>query len=205
VQRHAAQTTKKIIRGFLTSRYYQLLLTVFCSYYASLGAIGDFSDSLILFAYKRQSAMDEVNVPYYLECLQDLAVGRDSIMLQTEVATLNSQGRPNRRDRDAAYRFLAIDPSHSHALSDDVIISTYRVRLPDISPSQREEARRQLRIIGESRDSFAIIQEAADTIDTYEQALSWLGLEHGQADDFVRTMYTIKVCQSVIGIHSARF
>ena len=86
--------------------------------------------------------MDEVNVPYYLECLQDLAVGRDSIMLQTEVATLNSQGRPNRRDRDAAYRFLAIDPAHAHALSDDVIISTYRVRIPDISPSQREEARR---------------------------------------------------------------
>jgi ubiquitin carboxyl-terminal hydrolase 25/28 len=164
-----------------------------CRYYASLGAIGDFADPLILFAYIRQSATDEVNNPYYLECLQDLAVGRDSIMLQTEVATLNSQGRPNRRDRDSAYRYFGIDPSHAHALSDDVIISTYRVRIPDISPSQREEARRQLRVIGDARDSSAIISEASDAIDTYEQALSWLGLEHGQADDFVRTMYTVKV------------
>jgi ubiquitin carboxyl-terminal hydrolase 25/28 len=162
-------------------------------YYASLGAVGDFTDSLIHFAFRRQCIVDKANAPYYLECLQDLAVGRNSDKLQMEVATLASQGIPNRRDLDAAYRYIGMEPAHGSSLSDEFIINQVRARLPDISQPEREELRRQLRIVGDARNSEAMRREASETIDTYEEALSWLGLDHSQPDDFVRTMFTIKV------------
>lgn len=56
------------------------------SYYASLGALADFDDSLILFAFSRQVAVDMENKAYYFECLQDLAAGRESETLGVQVA-----------------------------------------------------------------------------------------------------------------------
>lgn len=162
-------------------------------YFASLGAVGDFVDSLISFAYRRQSEVDKANAPYYLECFQEIAIGRNSDALQYEVAMLASQDTPNRRDLETAYRSLGLDPSHVSNLSDRFIIDQARSRLPDISAPQREEIRRHLRIIGNARQSEEIKREANESIDTYDEALSWLELDHSQPDDFVRTMFAIKV------------
>jgi ubiquitin carboxyl-terminal hydrolase 25/28 len=61
------------------------------SCYASLGALGDFSDRLVAFSYERQAACDPVEGPYYFDCLQELATGRGSDMLITKSATLASE------------------------------------------------------------------------------------------------------------------
>jgi ubiquitin carboxyl-terminal hydrolase 25 len=165
----------------------------FYRYYASLGAVGDFSDALVLFAFSRQAEQDVMNQPYYFECLQDLAVGRNSDTLGTQVAILASQGLTSKRDLESAYRYFGIDPGHAHLIGDDHIVGTFRARLADISPAMAEESRKQLRVLGDARNSDRIRAEAAEAIETEAQALSWLDLDPGAADDFVQTMFSLKV------------
>lgn len=150
-------------------------------------------DPLISFAYRRQTETDKVNAPYYLECFQEIATGRNSDILQYEATMLASQDIPNRRELETAYRSLGLEPAHGSTLSDRFIIDQARSRLPDISLPQREEIRRHLRLIGNARQSEEIKREANESIDTYDEALSWLELDHSQPDDFVRTMFAIKV------------
>ncbi|KAH8727110.1 hypothetical protein GQ44DRAFT_612430 [Phaeosphaeriaceae sp. PMI808] len=173
-------------------------------YYASLGAVGDFSDALILFAFAQQTAVDVESRSYYYECLQDLAVGRKSEELEMQVAVLGSQGFTTRREVDAAYQYFGIEPLHAAHLNDDHIIGTFKSRLSDMSPSLAEETRRQLRIIGAARGSQAINAEAAGALETYEQALSWLDLSETQADDFVPTMVTMKTSDNPDSMETAR-
>lgn len=173
-------------------------------YYASLGAVGDFADSLVLFAFSRQVETDLANQSYYFECLQDLAVGRNSEMLQTQVSLMASKGVTSKRDLDAAYKSFGIDPAHASVIGDDHIIGSFRARLSDISPVQAEEARRQLRILGNARDSDRIRAEAADAIETFEQAMAWFELEKNQPDDFVTTMFTLKTQDNPSCIDNAR-
>jgi ubiquitin carboxyl-terminal hydrolase 25 len=162
-------------------------------YYAGLGTVGDFSDALLLYAYTRQVAEDRNNAVYYFECLQDLAVGRKSEMLQMEVSRLASLGLTSRRDLISAYQYFRMDPSHARVLNDDHIIDQFQSLLPDISPTQREEARQKLRVIGNARNSNKILQAASDSIETYDQALSWLGAEESTPDDFIPALFTLKV------------
>jgi ubiquitin carboxyl-terminal hydrolase 25/28 len=162
-------------------------------YYAGLGAVGDFADELLLFSFQRQAAVDEPNAPYYFECLQDLALGRNSEGLQSQVGMLASQGYFKRSEVALAYRYFDMDPAHESFLNDDHIIGVFKSRLGDISPAAAEEARRQLRIIGHTRNSDNIMAAASDTLETYEQALSWLDMEHSHADDFVTAMFATKV------------
>lgn len=173
-------------------------------YYAGLGAVGDFADELLLFAYHRQTAMDKANAPYYFECLQDLAVGRRSESLQSEVAVLASQGSFKRSEVALAYRYFDIDPSHAHALNDDHITGVFRSRLADISAATAEESRNQLRIIGYARGSRAILDAASDSIETYDQALSWLGMDSTHPDDFIASMFTSKVGDNPASKDTAR-
>lgn len=172
-------------------------------YYASLGALADFDDSLILFAFSRQVAVDIENKAYYFECLQDLAAGRDSETLGMQVALLASQGLISKRDTSRAYQYFGIDPGHADIISDEHVIGSFKSRLSDISPMQAEEARKQLRVLGDVRDSERIRAEAAGSIDTYEQAMAWFELDHGTADDFVQTMYSLKVPSTVRVVHDA--
>lgn len=173
-------------------------------YYASLGAVGDFADALVLFAFSRQVETDLASQSYYFECLQDLAVGRNSEMLQTQVSLMASRGVTSKRDLDTAYKSFGIDPAHARVIGDDHIIGSFRARLADISPAQADEARRQLRILGNARDSDRIRAEAADAIETYEQAMAWFDLEKGQPDDFVTTMFTLKTHDNPSCIENAR-
>lgn len=141
------------------------------------------------------------NRSYYFECLQDLANGRKSEELQVHVATLGSQGFYSRREVEAAYRYFNILPEHAIHLNDDHIIGSFKSRLSDMSPSMAEETRRQLRIIGDARNSTIIRDEAAAALETYEQALSWLDLTQDQPDDFVVTMVSLKVrCRCLVAL-----
>lgn len=102
-------------------------------------------------------------------------------------------GPPNRSEVDQAYRNIGIEPAHGYTLSDEFVINQVRSRLPDLAPLARDDLRRKLLIIGVARDSDMIKREASEAINTYEEALSWLELDAAQPDDFVRTMFTIKV------------
>jgi ubiquitin carboxyl-terminal hydrolase 25/28 len=164
-----------------------------------LGALADFDDSLILFAFSRQVAVDIDNKDYYFECLQDLAAGRQSETLGVQVALLASQGLISKRDAQRAYQYFGINPAHASVIGDEHIIGSFKSRLSDISPLQAEEARKQLRVLGDVRNSDRIRAEAAGSIETYDQAMAWFELDHGTADDFVQTMYSLKVrCTSLI-------
>lgn len=52
----------------------------------------DFHDDLIAFSYDRQSDCDPEHGPYYFDCLQDLAQGRQSEDLAIKASMLESQG-----------------------------------------------------------------------------------------------------------------
>ncbi|KAF2011767.1 cysteine proteinase [Aaosphaeria arxii CBS 175.79] len=161
-------------------------------YYAGLGTVGDFSDDLLLFAYNCQFRVDKDNATYYFECLQSIAIGRNSEWLNMEVMTLASKGQVNRAELRNAYQYFGINPRDADYISDEHVLQNFRSRLPDIGPGQDEEARNVLRIIGNARNSDRLRQEASNAFETYEQAMSWLGLDENQADDFVITMYSMK-------------
>ncbi|KAG9192344.1 ubiquitin carboxyl-terminal hydrolase 25 [Alternaria panax] len=173
-------------------------------YYASLGAVGDFDDALILFAFSRQGAVDIENKAYYFECLQDLATGRQSDMLEMQVAMLASQGLTSKREAERAYQYFGIDPTHASVIGDDHIIGCFRSRLADVSVIQAEEARKQLRVLGDVRESEKIRAEASGSIETYEQAMAFFDLDPGVADDFVPTMYSLKTQDNPSSIETAR-
>ncbi|KAI9791044.1 MAG: ubiquitin-specific protease ubp2 [Candelina submexicana] len=159
--------------------------------FASLGAVGDFSDDLIIFAYERQKLCDIDNAPYYLECLQDLGELRQSEILQTKAVMMQSEGEISTKDIREAYRYFGFD-SQSSSLNDETIIGVFQSRLSD-APRQEADARLALRIIGQSRGSEKILHLALKSLTNAEQALGWLNAASDTPDDFIITMVTIKI------------
>lgn len=110
-----------------------------------------------------------------------------------KVAVLSSQGHVKQSILNQAYKSFGIDPGHAVLIKDEHIIGSYKSRLADISLAAAEDARKQLRIIGDARNSDLIRSEASDSLETYAQALSWLDMGADEADDFVPTRVAIKV------------
>lgn len=131
-----------------------------CSFYASLGAILDFHDDLIHFAYQRQIDTDPGNTPYYLECLQDIAEGRKSEALHTLAAIEASSDKISLKDVREAFKSFGLDFASSF-LEDDIIIGNFQSRVSD-APRQEAELRRALKIIGQHRSSEKIQQVASN-------------------------------------------
>lgn len=129
-------------------------------YYASLGALRDFSDKLIIFAHDRQSICDPINAPYYFDCLRDLAKGRDSEVLTTEAVTLESQGVIGRKDILEAFKYFDVSPTSSN--NDEIILGRYRSRLDDSSPSAQPHIKAMLKRVGHARGSQKLIDAASD-------------------------------------------
>jgi ubiquitin carboxyl-terminal hydrolase 25 len=177
-----------------------------------LGAVGDLSDSLIEFAFDRQVAADPDNYDYYLECLQGIARGRNSDSLTIKYATALSLRPPDQAHLEEAFRYFGLDPRIYTTIGDDEIIGNYRSRLGSVPVYQEEEMRRMLRIIGDARQSEAILAEASNgmiefvskqktlclsnfivAVETFAQAISWLGVEENTDDDLIVTCYSMKV------------
>lgn len=85
-----------------------LLTRHLSSFYAGLGSIEDFHDDLITFAYDRQILTDPYNTPYYLECLQGIAAGRNSEDLRTKAAIEASSDKISFSDIRAAFKSLGL-------------------------------------------------------------------------------------------------
>ena len=159
--------------------------------YAGLGCVADFHDNLIHFAYRRQITIDPNNTPYYLECLQTIAEGRRSEDLSLKAVIEVSEGRISPRDVRLAYQHFGYDMK-SNGLADETIIGSFQARLSD-SPKQEAELRRDLKIIGLHRQSQRIESVASQAMNNYEQALSFLDAADETSDEFITSMYTLKV------------
>ena len=159
--------------------------------YAGLGSLADFHDDLIYFAYERQITTDFPNAPYYLECLQTIAEGRASESLSMKAVIEESEGRISLRDVRAAYRHFGYN-SQSTGLADDTIIGSFQARLSD-SPKQETALRRDLKIIGQYRRSQKIEDVASQSVNTYEQALNFLDAADETSDEFITSMFTLKI------------
>ncbi len=127
-------------------------------FYAGLGAVEDFHDELIRFAYERQIESDGSNTAYYLECLQGIAEGRDSENLHVKVAIEATSEKISGRDIRAAYKDLGLDASKNH--EDDNILGIFNSRIAD-APKQEPDMRRALKIIGQDRSSEKILTVAS--------------------------------------------
>ncbi|KAF2166323.1 hypothetical protein M409DRAFT_66774 [Zasmidium cellare ATCC 36951] len=164
------------------------------SYFASLGALPDFADSLVEFAYDRQSLCHPEQRPYYFESLQVIAENRNTEQLQVKVATLASEDIVSRRDLSAAYRNLQVTASDD----DERVLNLYHVLISDAGPSQQDDARQALYKIGLARGSQRLIKAAQQTMDTYEDALAWLGngANKDTADDMLLSLVAVKTGDS---------
>ncbi|KJX94272.1 ubiquitin carboxyl-terminal hydrolase like protein [Zymoseptoria brevis] len=153
------------------------------AYFASLGAQPDFADELVVFAFDRQFECDPSNGPYYLECLQVITAARGTEQLQLKVATLESQDLISRRDLTNAYRSL----NCTRTESDERILGLFQVRQSDTGPSGQEDLRQALYKIGMSRQSQRLINASRQTIETYEDALLWIGngVDKNTADEML--------------------
>lgn len=120
----------------------------------------DFNDDLIIFGYEKQISIDHSNEPYYLECLQGIAMGRKSETLQTRTAIEASAGKISTKDIQEAYKSLDLDP-HDTFLDEDTVIGTFQSRVAD-APRQESELRQALRVIGQARGSTRIQHVASN-------------------------------------------
>ncbi|KAF4308324.1 Peptidase C19 ubiquitin carboxyl-terminal hydrolase 2 [Botryosphaeria dothidea] len=161
-------------------------------YYAGLGALGGFSDSLLAFAYDRQVTTDPQNQSYYYECLADLASGRRSEELDMKKVMEESKGIVSRKDALQALRRFNLEPERLASYTDEFIINQYRARVGNVGAYEVPELREHLRKIGVYRQSQAIMDAAGDVIQTYDQALAWLGANDSNGDDQIVTLATIK-------------
>jgi ubiquitin carboxyl-terminal hydrolase 25/28 len=154
-------------------------------HYAALGAVNDFPDELIAFAYDRQSDCDFKNKPYYLEALQGIANGRHSVELQEKAVMAISMGENTLSEIEDAYKYFNIDPES--ASGEEHIIGNYQSRI-ESSPLQKEDAKQQLRIIGQSRGSERILSVANDDTMSVPEAFELLGVTQDIPSDSISAM-----------------
>lgn len=163
-------------------------------YYAALGAVSEFGDDLLYFAYEAQSKADPTNKAYYFECLKDIAMGRNSEKLTFSYQLLASKGLKTSGDIAAACRELGLNLREMRELTDDEILGQFIARYDNSGPDAKLKLRQALDIIGTERDSGKLIREASETIDTYEDALRFFDLAESMNDEWVTVMYRQK-CQ----------
>ncbi len=150
--------------------------------YISLGVVDNFPDKLIEWAYDRQCECDPSNKPYYLDCLQDLAHGRQSPDLQTRVAMATSAGELGQKAIEDSYRYFNLDPESVEG--DDHIMGLYKSRI-ESAPRQKDEARECLLTIAKHRNSEKIEALANDRTMSFEEALEFLNVSADTASDSI--------------------
>ena len=159
-----------------------------------------------MFAFDRQLACDPTRQPYYVECLQVITESRGTEQLQITLATLASQDMISRRDLAAAHRHLGLPAPGTDDLDDDQILNLFFVRQSDLGPGAQEEARQALHKIGAARHSQALINASRQTVETYEEALRWLGngVTKDTPDDSLLVVAAMKVspCSRFVSLGS---
>jgi hypothetical protein len=173
--------------------------------YVGLGIVPDAADQLVRYAYERQVAQDQTNIPYYFGFLRDVALERRSELLETKLSLEESIGRFSAHALEQAFQSFGI--SRQDALDDDNIIGMFRSRLMDM-PAHEGELRQNLRIVGNWRQSDKILAVADNgkqhrffvnikltnaVIETHEQALQFLDADSTVSDDYIQALFASKV------------
>jgi ubiquitin carboxyl-terminal hydrolase 25/28 len=117
-------------------------------HYLSLGVVDNFTDDLLIWAYDRQCECDPSNKPYYLDCLQGIATGRESPDLQMRVVMATSNGEHGLKAIEKAYKYFSLSPDTKEA--DNHIMGLYKSRIVS-APRQKDEAREYLLILAKAR------------------------------------------------------
>ena len=164
-------------------------------FFNSLGALPDFADSVVEYTYDRQTICDPERTPYYFECLKVITDERRTEQLQMKVATLESQDLVSRRDLNAAYKSFSIPLANSKDVADERIIELFQAQQPDLGSAAQEEARANLYKIGVCRQSSMLINASRQSIETYEDALRWLGngVDDKTPDESILAVLAIRV------------
>lgn len=162
--------------------------------FAALGALPDFSDKLIEFAYNRQTTCNPATEPYYFECLQQISKKRGTEDLLLKVTMVESEGVVSRKDLAEAYRYFAQDPGFPNS-PDDRVLNMFHVQQSDQGVAGQQKGCEMLTRIGKARKSQRILNAAQQQLETAEDAYAWLGQDIGPHSDdaFVTTAYAIKV------------
>lgn len=142
-------------------------------HYSSLGAVDNFTDALLEWAYDRQCQCDPVNKPYYLDCLNGIANGRGSPDLQTRVVMAQSAGEHGLKAIEDSYKFFGLDADTKEG--DEHVMGLYKSRI-ESAPRQKDEARNCLLIIAKHRNSDKIEALANDRTMSFEEALEFLNV-----------------------------
>jgi ubiquitin carboxyl-terminal hydrolase 25/28 len=150
--------------------------------YISLGAVYNFTDELLSWAYDRQCTCDPSNKPYYLDCLEDLAKGRESSDLQMKVVMATSAGELGQKAIEESYKYFNLDPDSVEG--DDHIMGLYRSRI-ESAPRQKDEARECLLTIAKHRHSEKIKALANDKTMSFEEALEFLNVAADTGSDSI--------------------
>ncbi|RKF75826.1 putative ubiquitin carboxyl-terminal hydrolase 2 [Golovinomyces cichoracearum] len=151
-------------------------------YYASLGAVEDFTDELLCWAYDRQCECDPKNKPYYFDCLEDLARGRKSYYLQTKFVVATSAGGYGNKAIEDAYSYFRLQSNTNE--SDEFIMSLYKGRV-ESEPSQKNRARGCLEKIARHRNSPSLEALIKDQDMTLDEALEFLGVNIDTSPEFI--------------------
>lgn len=169
--------------------------SLYLRFFNSLGALAEFSDNLVEYAYDRQILCDPERQAYYFECLQVISESRNTEQLQMKVATLQSQDVVSRRDVIAAYRFFNIQPSDAANIDNARIIEIFQAQQPDLGAAAQEDARAHLYKLGVARQSSLLINASRQSVDTYADALSWLGhgVDQNTSDEGILAVLAIRV------------
>ncbi|KAI1613706.1 ubiquitin thiolesterase [Exophiala viscosa] len=162
--------------------------------FIALGCPRDLADHLIVKAYHWQVETDPQNAPIYLSHLRYVSNDRQSDVLETEVVIETSKGRFDSETLEKAYKTFQLS-GREGAVNDEDIIGTFMATLAD-SPGQEHDLREYLRIIGVHRNSKLVMDTAQNIMDSYEQALIFLGVDATTEDEFIQAAFTAKTSEN---------
>ncbi|KAI9052485.1 hypothetical protein LZ554_003829 [Drepanopeziza brunnea f. sp. 'monogermtubi'] len=151
-------------------------------WFRNLGAVDNFTDELIIWAYDRQCECDPRNKPYYLDCLEGIAQGRQSSDLELKFTMAVSVGEFGLAKLEDAYKYFGLTPGTKEG--DDHVMGLYKSRIAS-APKQKNDAMAALLIIAKHRNSDKIEALATDNTMTYEEALELLGVTDDSPSDSI--------------------
>ncbi|RMZ91876.1 hypothetical protein DV736_g914, partial [Chaetothyriales sp. CBS 134916] len=163
--------------------------------FQGLGVPEAAADSLIQHFYHYQRTTDPRNGPLYMSFLKKIAMERRSDLLQTETVLEESRGHYDVDTLNEAYNYFGLGQNDA-SVDDDYIIGIFSSRLED-SVSHEQQMRTHLKVIGQHRNSAKISQFADNSVNTYEQALHYLGADATVSDEGIQACYTVKLTENV--------
>lgn len=134
--------------------------------------------------------------------MQAISEYRGTEQLQLKVAVLQSQDLVSRRDLRAAYRFLDVKEQDT----DEHIANKFSARQSSSAAHAQDENRQALGRIGMARQSQRLLKASKQELETYEDALSWIGngVDKTTDDSMIQTVLLVKTNDNPADAEMAR-